>query len=76
MIELGFLSKEPIEVGGKMIRPLDFTTEVLRRMPIPEGYTEKENVWLKVYGTKGGRKKVEEMDSPAKITPSWGYAIS
>ena len=71
MIELGFLNKEPIEVNGVMIRPLDFTIEVLRRIPMPEGYTEKENIWLKVYGTKDGQRKVEEMDCIAGTMPGW-----
>ena len=53
LMELGFLSKEPIEINGaSIIRPLDFTTEVLRHISAPEGYTEKEDVWLKVYGKK------------------------
>ncbi|OGG50796.1 hypothetical protein A2763_02630 [Candidatus Kaiserbacteria bacterium RIFCSPHIGHO2_01_FULL_54_36] len=71
LIELGCLSKEPIEINGEMIRPLDFTIEMLRRVPIPEGYTEKENIWLKVYGTKNGRKKIEEMDCIASTLPGW-----
>ena len=71
LMELGFLSKEPIEVGGVAIRPLDLTMEVVRRIAIPEGYTEQENVWLKVYGTKDGKKKVEEMDCTAQTLPGW-----
>jgi len=71
LVELGFLSKEEIEINGTSVRPLDFTTEVLRRIPIPEGYTEKENIWLKVYGTKNGKKVVEEMDCIAGTLPGW-----
>lgn len=74
LLELGFLSKEEIEVNGTSIRPLDFTTEVLRRIPIPEGYTEKEDIWLKVFGTKNGKKKVEEMDCIAGTLPGWEFA--
>src|SRR3989338_5032378 len=55
LIELGFLSKEPIEVDGVSMRPLDFTMEVLRRLPIPKDYTEREVIWLKVFGTKNGK---------------------
>jgi len=71
MAELGFLSKEPIEVNGASIRPLDFTMEAVRHLPIPAGYTEKECVWLKVFGTKDGKKKVEEMDCLAGTLPGW-----
>lgn len=71
LLELGFLGKEEIEINGTSIRPLDFTTEVLRRIPIPEGYTEKEDIWLKVYGTKNGKKVTEEMDCIAGTLPGW-----
>lgn len=71
LLELGFLAKEEIEINGTTVRPLDFTAEVLRRIPIPQGYTEKENIWLKVYGTKGGKKVVEEMDCIAGTLPGW-----
>lgn len=71
LMELGFLSKEPIEIGGVAVRPLDFTMEVVRRIAIPEGYTEQENVWLKVYGTKDGKKRIEEMDCTAETLPGW-----
>lgn len=71
LIELGFLSKEFVEVDGRSIRPLDVTIEVLRRLPIPKGYTEKENVWLKVFGTKNGKRKKEEMDCIAETLPGW-----
>ena len=71
LAELGFLSKEPIEINGLPVRPLDFVTEAVRHIPIPEGYTEKENVWLKVYGTKSGKKHVEEMDCIAETLPGW-----
>jgi saccharopine dehydrogenase-like NADP-dependent oxidoreductase len=71
LVELGFLSKEPIELHGAAIRPLDFTIEVLRRMPIPAGYVEKENVWIKVYGKKDGAPRREEMDCIASTIPGW-----
>ncbi len=71
LIELGFVSKEPIEIDGRSIRPLDFTIEVLRRLPVPEGYVEKENVWIKVFGIKDGVEKTEEMDAVAGTIPGW-----
>jgi saccharopine dehydrogenase (NAD+, L-lysine-forming) len=71
MIELGFTSKEPIDFDDKSIKPLEYTTEVLRRLQIPEGYIEKENVWLKIFGTKGREKKTVEMDCVAGTLPGW-----
>jgi lysine 6-dehydrogenase len=72
LMELGFTRKAPkIEIQGKEINPLDFTIEVLRRLPVPKNYTEKENIWLKVYGTKDGKKKFVEMDAVAGTLPGW-----
>lgn len=72
LIELGFTNKVPkIEVDGVAIKPLDYTTEVLRHLPVPEGYTEKENIWLKVFGTKDGKEKMVEMDATAGTQPGW-----
>ncbi len=74
MIGLGFMSKEAIAIDGVNIRPLDFTTEVLRHIPVPEGYTEKENLFLKVFGTKDGQPKTVEMDATAGTLPGWEKA--
>jgi saccharopine dehydrogenase-like NADP-dependent oxidoreductase len=71
LINLGFMSKEILDVNGTPIRPLDFTIEVLRRIPVPEGYTEKENLFLKVYGVKNKKKKFIEMDCLAGTLPGW-----
>jgi len=71
LLDNGFLSKTPLMVDGKQIRPIDATIEVLRRIPIPEGYTEVENLWVKVYGTKGGKPHIEEMDCLARTLPGW-----
>lgn len=71
MIDLGFMDKEEIQVNGVSIRPLDFTTEVLRRIPVPDGYTEKENLFLKIYGTKDRQPKVLEMDCVAGTQAGW-----
>jgi len=71
LIELGFTGKDKINVDGDSVRPLDFSIEVVRRLPIPKGYKEKENIWLKVYGTKDGKKKTVEMDAMANTLPGW-----
>ncbi|MEK7099147.1 MAG: saccharopine dehydrogenase C-terminal domain-containing protein, partial [Patescibacteria group bacterium] len=71
LVDLGFTSKEPIQIEGASIKPLDFTMEVARRIPVPEGYTEKENLWLKVFGKKGGKDVTAEMDVVAGTLPGW-----
>ncbi len=74
LIKLGFTSKETLELGNKKVRPLDCATEVLRRSPVPENYKEKENLWLKVYGTKDGKETAIEMDAIAETLPGWEEA--
>ena len=71
LVDLGFTSKEPIQIEGALIKPLDFTMEVVRRIAVPEGYTEKENLWLKVFGKKDGKDAVSEMDVVAGTLPGW-----
>lgn len=71
LLENGFLSKVPVVVDGKEIRPIDATIEVLRRIKIPEGYTEVENLWVKVYGTKDGKEHIEAMDCIARTLTGW-----
>ncbi|OHA02950.1 MAG: hypothetical protein A3C92_02765 [Candidatus Sungbacteria bacterium RIFCSPHIGHO2_02_FULL_53_17] len=71
LVDLGFTSKEPIQIEGALIKPLDFTTEVVRRISVPEGYTEKENLWLKVFGKKGNKDVTAEMDVVAGTLPGW-----
>ena len=51
------MSKEAITLDGVNIRPLDFTIEVLRRIPVPEGYTEKKICFLKFLAPKMANQK-------------------
>ena len=74
LMSLGLMSKEPITVNGVEIRPLDFTAEVLSRIPVPEGYTEKENLFLKVFGAKNGKSLTVEMDALAGTLAGWESA--
>ncbi|HEV8677544.1 MAG TPA: saccharopine dehydrogenase C-terminal domain-containing protein [Candidatus Paceibacterota bacterium] len=71
LLNNGFLSKTPVIVDGKEIRPIDLTIEVLRRIPIPAGYKETEDLWVKVYGKKDGQTRIEEMDCIARTIPGW-----
>jgi lysine 6-dehydrogenase len=71
LLDNGFLSKTKVVVDGAEIRPIDATIEILRRIKIPEGYKETENLWVKVYGKKDGKDHVEEMDAIARTLPGW-----
>ncbi|MDP3710670.1 MAG: saccharopine dehydrogenase C-terminal domain-containing protein [bacterium] len=71
LVDLGFTTKEPVQVDSASIKPLDFTIEAMRKIPVPEGYTEKENLFLKVIGTKNGKNKTIEMDCVAHTQEGW-----
>ncbi len=50
LISLGFDSKEPIDLDGALVRPVDAVSQVMRRLKNPKGYAERENLWVKVEG--------------------------
>ncbi|MGB9598517.1 MAG: saccharopine dehydrogenase C-terminal domain-containing protein [Minisyncoccales bacterium] len=51
--------KKPILFEEKKIVPVRFLSQVLKRMKIPRGYKEWENLWLEVKGSeKRKRKKI------------------
>ncbi len=57
LIKLGFASKKSINYFGQKIKPIDFLTQMLRNLGMPEGYTEKENLWVHITGTRKGKKQ-------------------
>ncbi len=74
MIELGFGSKEEINFKGIKIKPVDFLTAVLKRIEIPEGYKEKENLWVEIWGKKNGKKKKILMECIVPTLDGWESA--
>ena len=71
MIELGFASKDEIEINGVKIAPMDYSSEVLKRIKAPEGYKEKENLWVDIYGTKEKDKKTIKMTCIVPSLRDW-----
>lgn len=77
LIELGFTKyntethNHEVPLKGVGIEPIDFTEALLRRIPVPKDYEEKENLFLKVWGTKNGKEKLIEMDALAGTLPGW-----
>ncbi len=51
LITLGFGKRRPILIEGHPVRPIDALTRVLTRLRMPEGYTETENLWVRITGT-------------------------
>lgn len=74
LLELGLLKREPLDFHDFSARPLDVSAEILRRIEIPEGYAEKENLFLKIFGTKDGQPLTIEMDCVAGTLTGWETA--
>lgn len=79
-IELGLVSKEPVKVNGSkgevQVLPLDVVTQTLRRLEVPEGYVEKENLWVSVIGRANKRRKKILMECLVTTLPGWESAGS
>lgn len=71
LIELGLSSKNELEFQNMKVKPIDFISEVVRHLEIPEGYEEKENLWVKIWGKKDDKDLAIEMDCIASTLPGW-----
>ena len=76
LMDLCFSAQKPIEVSGVSLSPLDFTLAVLKRLPIPSGYEEVEDIWVRSSGTKNGKKKEVIMECVVKTVKGWEDAGS
>ena len=48
MVDLGLASDEHINVNGVKVKPIEFMRENLKRIKIPKGYKETENLWVEI----------------------------
>ncbi len=71
MIQLGFGSKKEINFKGKKTKPIEFLTEVMKRIKMPKGYTETENLWVEISGRKNNKKKKILMECIAPTLKGW-----
>jgi saccharopine dehydrogenase (NAD+, L-lysine-forming) len=70
-ITLGLASKEKLQMNGWEIQPLEFLTEVLRNSKRPEGYEEKEVLWVEAIGRKDNKRKEIFMECIVNTLPGW-----
>lgn len=70
-IDTGLGSKQPVIMDGKKVVPVDTLTQVLKKLPTPDGYTEKENLWVRIWGEKGGAPKEILMECIVNTLPDW-----
>lgn len=71
IIDLGFGEYDEIECLDTEIAPIDYIAAVLRRHGRPDGYKEKECLWLKIYGEYKNKKKTIEMECIAPTLDGW-----
>lgn len=71
LIELGFDKNKPIKIEGKEIKPLDFLVQFTKRIKMPRGYTEHENIWAEIRGKKNRKKKIILMECLVPPLPGW-----
>ncbi len=74
LIELGLDSKKQLKIQGQEIRPVDFLTQLLKRLRIPRGYKEWENLWVEISGSENRRKKTILMECIVSTITDWEEA--
>jgi saccharopine dehydrogenase-like NADP-dependent oxidoreductase len=71
LIDVGFADKTEIDFQGKKICPIDFLTETLKRLEIPKGYKEYENLTVELEGKSGGKNKKILMECLVPTLKGW-----
>jgi lysine 6-dehydrogenase len=71
MIDIGLNSYDDICFEGKKIVPVDFLTQLLKYIKMPEGYTEKENLWVSITGKRNGKEKKILMECLVPTLRGW-----
>lgn len=75
LIALGMGSKKRMKFEQTEIRPVDALARTLTRLGKPEGYTEKENLWVEISGTgTDGSIKLMRMECIVSTLPGWTEA--
>jgi lysine 6-dehydrogenase len=72
--ETGFLSQEPIDVGGTPVRPIDLTTKLLfDAWRLPEGDIDLTVMRVQATGVVGGSRQTWTWDLYDEADPKTGY---
>jgi|SRR3989344_854766 len=73
-IQLGFTKKEEIMINGEKVIPLNFLTEILRKISPSKSYKEKEVLWVSIVGKKNKKTKKIFMECIVDTLPNWREA--
>lgn len=72
LVDLGLGEKQAVTVDGATVRPIDLTSRVLARRPVPNGYEETENLWVHIVGEDaGGVARTMTMECIVPTLPEW-----
>ncbi|MBS3086506.1 saccharopine dehydrogenase NADP-binding domain-containing protein [Candidatus Pacearchaeota archaeon] len=71
LVDLGFESKKPVKFKGMDIWPDEFLTELLKRLRMPKGYKETENLWVLIKGKHLGKNKEILMECIVPPLKGW-----
>lgn len=71
LIELGFHRTDPVRVERNSVNSLDFLTQLLKNLEFPEGYREKENLWVELTGQKNEKQKKILMECIVPTLKGW-----
>lgn len=75
LVELGFNEYDLIPFEKTNICPVDAMARILTRLPRPEEYTERENLWVEVSGKgKEGDILIQRMECIVYTLPGWTEA--
>lgn len=70
--EMGFNSDKPVKVeNNTRIAPFDLLAPVFKQLKVPKGYTESENLWVKISGKKNGNAKTILMECLVPPIKGW-----
>lgn len=71
LIDLTFHEKEHVKFNGSSVQPDEFLAQMLKRLKMPRGYREKENLWVLVRGAKSRRRKTILMECLVPTLDGW-----
>ena len=71
LVDLGFESNKKINFKGVEMWPDEFLTELLKRLKMPKGYTETENLWVLIKGKHEGENKEILMECIVPPLKGW-----
>jgi saccharopine dehydrogenase-like NADP-dependent oxidoreductase len=72
LIDLGLGDKTLLQFEETEVRPVDALSRILTRLQRPDGYSERENLWVEVTGIDLlGNIKVMKMECLVNTLPGW-----